>query len=64
MELIYCSFFLLPCIFLDWALRTRAEEGKSDDAETFLCLKFFLSEAGATKPKYSIILKKNNNQCI
>lgn len=37
MELTYCSVFFLPCIFLHWALRTSAEEGKSDDASTFLC---------------------------
>lgn len=51
MELLYCGFFLLNCIFLDWALRTSAEEGESDDAETFLRLQFFLPEAGGIKPK-------------
>lgn len=50
MELIYCSLFLLPCFLLDWALRTSAEEGESDDAETFPWLHFFLPEAGAIKP--------------
>lgn len=29
MELTYRSFFLLGCIFLDWALVASAEEGKS-----------------------------------
>lgn len=46
MELTYWSVFFLPCIFLDWTFRTSAEEGKSDDAWTFLWLQFFLP----TKP--------------
>lgn len=49
MELIYCSVFLLPCIFLDWALWTSAEEGESDDAEAFLGLQPFFPKAN--KPK-------------
>lgn len=59
MELIYCSVFLLPCVFLDWALRTSAEEGESDDAETFLCLQFFLPEAICHKTHIVNYFKKN-----